>query len=106
MYLIIFDVDGTLLDSQNTIVHGFETAFSAVGLPAPDRKTILSIVGLSLEEAFQDLVGPEHTHLVALMADAYRTEKSLDGRPDWTLIRCIRAPAKRSTAFMHGPMFC
>lgn len=75
MYLIIFDVDGTLLDSQNTIVHGFETAFSAVGLPAPDRKTILSIVGRSLEEAFQDLVGPEHMHLVAPMADAYRAEK-------------------------------
>jgi len=75
MYLIIFDVDGTLLDSQNTIVHGFETGFASVGLPVPDRETILSIVGRSLDEAFADLVGPEQAHLAGRMADAYRTEK-------------------------------
>lgn len=75
MYLIIFDVDGTLVDSQNTILHGLAVGFEAAGLPMPDRKTALSIVGRSLEEAFADLVGPDHLDKVGLMADAYRASK-------------------------------
>lgn len=49
--LVVFDVDGTLIDSQNAIVACMQTAFAAIGefAPAPDR--ILSIVGLSLPEA-------------------------------------------------------
>ena len=75
MYLIVFDVDGTLVDSQNTIVHGFQVGFEAVGLPTPDRKTILSIVGRSLDVAFADLVGPEYLDKVPVMADVYRRSK-------------------------------
>ncbi|KZM48623.1 HAD-IA family hydrolase [Labrenzia sp. OB1] len=75
MYLIIFDVDGTLVDSQNTILHGLQVGFEAVGLPMPDRKTALSIVGRSLEEAFADLVGEAHADKAPEMADAYRASK-------------------------------
>lgn len=75
MYLIIFDVDGTLVDSQNTILHGLQVGFEAVGLPMPDRKTALSIVGRSLEAAFSDLVGPDHQDKIKDMADAYRASK-------------------------------
>ncbi|WP_299481641.1 HAD-IA family hydrolase [uncultured Roseibium sp.] len=75
MYLIIFDVDGTLVDSQDTIFHGLQVGFEAVGLPMPDRKTALSIVGRSLEEAFTDLVGEGHLEKVPAMADAYRQAK-------------------------------
>jgi len=75
MYLIIFDVDGTLVDSQNTILHGLQVGFDAVGLPMPDRRTALSIVGRSLEEAFADLVGPAHMDKVCAMAEAYRQSK-------------------------------
>ncbi|MEJ8476621.1 HAD-IA family hydrolase [Roseibium algae] len=75
MYLVIFDCDGTLVDSQNTIFHGLQVGYEAVGLPMPDRSTALSIVGLSLEEAFSTLVGDENAHHVQTMADAYRTSK-------------------------------
>lgn len=75
MYLIVFDVDGTLVDSQNTILHGLQVGFEAAGLPMPDRKTALSIVGRSLEAAFLDLVGEVHKDKVNLMADAYRQSK-------------------------------
>jgi len=75
MYLILFDVDGTLVDSQNTILHGLQEGFDAVGLPMPDRDTALSIVGRSLEEAFLDLVGPSHLDKIPLMAGAYRQSK-------------------------------
>ena len=41
----------------------------------PDRRTALSIVGLSLDVAFQHLVDPRYHHLVPRMADAYRQAK-------------------------------
>ncbi|MES0881666.1 HAD-IA family hydrolase [Roseibium sp. SCP14] len=75
MYLIIFDVDGTLVDSQNSIYHGLQVGFEAVGLPMPDRKTALSIVGLSLEKAFADLLAPEHHDKIDEMSAAYRHAK-------------------------------
>ncbi len=49
--LVIFDVDGTLVDSQDHIHAAMSAAFGAEGLMAPPRPEVLSIVGLSLPEA-------------------------------------------------------
>jgi phosphoglycolate phosphatase len=69
MKLVIFDVDGTLVDSQNFIVEAQTRAFAAHGMAAPSRERMLSIVGLSLVQAFQELApdGPADT-----LAQAYR----------------------------------
>lgn len=58
--LVVFDVDGTLVDSQDHILAAMGGAFGAVGLPAPGREGVLGIVGLSLPEAVARLV-PEQT---------------------------------------------
>lgn len=70
MQLVILDVDGTLVDSQALIVAAQGEAFAACGLQAPTRERSLSIVGLSLHEAFTALVGPDGP--VADLAEAYR----------------------------------
>jgi phosphoglycolate phosphatase len=70
MRLVVLDVDGTLVDSQNTIVAAQRQAFAACGLHAPTRERSLSIVGLSLKEAFTVLVGSEGP--VEALADSYR----------------------------------
>jgi phosphoglycolate phosphatase len=57
--LVIFDVDGTLVDSQDLIVVAQREAFAAHGLPPPNRRRSLSVVGLSLPEAFTALVGAQ-----------------------------------------------
>jgi len=66
--LVVFDVDGTLVDSQHLIVGAMEYAFAAAGQPMPARETVLGIVGLSLPEAMALLAAglPEGTagHLV------------------------------------------
>lgn len=49
--LVIFDVDGTLVDSQDHILAAMKAAFEAEDLPCPPRAAVLSIVGLSLPEA-------------------------------------------------------
>ncbi|MBO9406863.1 HAD-IA family hydrolase [Shimia sp. R9_1] len=56
MKLVIFDVDGTLVDSQGLIVASMCQAFAEEGLQAPAREAILGIVGLSLDVAVFKLV--------------------------------------------------
>jgi phosphoglycolate phosphatase len=59
LYLVIFDVDGTLVDSQHMIVAGMTRAFAEHDLAAPSRDAVLGIVGLSLVEAVRKLL-PDH----------------------------------------------
>ncbi|PPB80409.1 phosphoglycolate phosphatase [Albidovulum inexpectatum] len=72
MRLIVFDVDGTLVDSQNHIVAAMVAAFGAVDLPAPDRQAILSIVGLSLPQAVWRLAPDLSEQTRAAIVMAYR----------------------------------
>ena len=53
--LVVFDVDGTLIDSQYSIVACMEQAFAAHGLPQPDALAVRRIVGLPLEDGMQVL---------------------------------------------------
>lgn len=55
--LVVFDCDGTLVDSQHMICAAMKEAYGAHDLPCPPRERILSIVGLSLTEAFTRLGG-------------------------------------------------
>jgi phosphoglycolate phosphatase len=57
--LVLFDVDGTLVDSQNIIVAAQRAAFQAHGLEPPSRERSLSIVGITLVQAMATLAGPK-----------------------------------------------
>ena len=54
--LVIFDVDGTLIDSQDFILAAMRRAFALAGRPAPPDAATLGIVGLSLPQAMEVLV--------------------------------------------------
>lgn len=73
MKLVIFDCDGTLVDSQHGIVASMVDAFGAEGLVAPVRASILGVVGLSLEIAVARLI-PAGSDLdrVDRMTEAYK----------------------------------
>jgi len=49
--LIVFDCDGTLVDSQAAIIHAMREAFDAADLPAPSDEEVRGIVGLSVPQA-------------------------------------------------------
>lgn len=70
--LVLFDVDGTLVDSQNAICTAAATAFTARGLPAPGRAATLAIVGLSLDRAMARLAPDQPEEERAALVDAYR----------------------------------
>ena len=72
MKLVIFDCDGTIVDSQNGICAAMNHAFSGNGLKAPSRAETLAVVGLSLPEAFA-VLAPEHDEpMRAALAERYR----------------------------------
>lgn len=64
--LILFDCDGTLVDTAATIVESFTQGFLDAGVAAPPPEEILSIVGLSLPIATATLCAPRDidTHVV------------------------------------------
>jgi pseudouridine-5'-phosphate glycosidase len=53
---VIFDLDGTLVDSPRAIVETFTAAFAAMGVPARDASVIRATIGLPLEQAFSKLM--------------------------------------------------
>ncbi|WP_412505374.1 HAD-IA family hydrolase [Roseovarius sp. SYSU LYC5161] len=73
--LIVFDVDGTLVDSQRDIVGAMRHAFATAGVPVPERSAILRIVGLSLDVAIPRLAPDTppamHRRMVDWYKDAY-----------------------------------
>ncbi|MGE0699338.1 MAG: HAD-IA family hydrolase [Hyphomicrobiaceae bacterium] len=76
MKLVIFDCDGTLIDSQHNITAAMAHAFSGHGLPSPPAHRVLSVVGLSLAEAFEVLAPTEPPELRRSLAERYRTAHS------------------------------
>jgi phosphoglycolate phosphatase len=70
--LVVFDVDGTLCDSQDLIVAAMAGAFAAEGLPCPDRGTVLAIVGLSLPVAMARLAPDQPVEAQARLVEAYK----------------------------------
>ncbi|MCX8509757.1 MAG: HAD-IA family hydrolase, partial [Rhodobacteraceae bacterium] len=70
--LVLFDVDGTLVDSQDHIHAAMAHAFAVTGQVMPPRDEVLSIVGLSLAEAVARLLpggGPDEQ---AEVVEAYK----------------------------------
>jgi len=70
--LVIFDVDGTLVDSQMDILSAMHQAFAAQGLPVPDRGKILGGVGLSLDILMQRLMPSQTDGVRAALVQGYK----------------------------------
>jgi phosphoglycolate phosphatase len=82
--LVIFDCDGTLVDSQHMIVAAMNGAFAALGRPAPTREATLSIVGLSLVEALSTLTAPDDPDVPALIEGYKNAFHALRADPSHT----------------------
>jgi phosphoglycolate phosphatase len=72
MNLVIFDCDGTIVDSQHMIVAAMDRAFAAHGLEILPRTRTLSIVGLSLDEAIGRLLPKADAAVIEQVAQSYK----------------------------------
>jgi len=57
---ILFDLDGTLIDSTSAILDGFDTAFKAHGKDAPNHDELKSLIGHPLDVMFARLGAPQN----------------------------------------------
>ncbi len=70
--LIVFDCDGTLVDSQAAIIHAMREAFSAAKLPAPSDDAITGIVGLSVPQAVAALAPGQSGDVLSVIDKTFR----------------------------------
>ena len=71
--LVVFDFDGTLVDSQRSIARSMARAFEAEGLPAPAPEAVRRVVGLRLEAAAARLLpDPDDMDTAERIAESYR----------------------------------
>jgi len=69
--LAVFDCDGTLVDSQHSIISGMRHSFATEGLECPDDESIRRIVGLSLEAATMKLLPGQSPEVYARLTTGY-----------------------------------
>ncbi|MCT8161444.1 HAD-IA family hydrolase [Pseudoruegeria sp. SHC-113] len=70
--LAIFDVDGTLVDSQHLIVAAMQAACEGEGVAAPARQALLSGVGLSLPQLVPGLFPALEAEAHAAIVSGYK----------------------------------
>jgi phosphoglycolate phosphatase len=100
--LVVFDCDGTLVDSQHNIVAATVEAWRRHDLPEPTSELIRRQVGLTLEIAVERLLGGGEPAFISAVANTYREivhglrqrkdleEPMFDGMRD--LILALEAP--------------
>jgi len=70
--MVVFDVDGTLLDSQSAIVDCLQKAFYQAGCQKPQISAVRSVIGLSLPEAVGRLAADDSPEVKENIAENYK----------------------------------
>jgi phosphoglycolate phosphatase len=70
--LVMFDMDGTLIDTAALISEHMATTFTGAGLPAPTPEQSRRVIGLSLPQAMLRLLGSDDMVLANRLAEEYR----------------------------------
>ncbi len=80
---VIFDLDGTLIDSAEGIMNSFEYAFERLGLPAMPRGEMGVFIGPPLEYSFEKICGlgkAEAERAVEIYREYYREKGMYESR--------------------------
>ncbi|NOY70963.1 MAG: HAD-IA family hydrolase [Gammaproteobacteria bacterium] len=70
--LLVFDWDGTLIDSEARIIESMQIASERRGLIAVGDDDIRHVIGLELNQAIRQLYGDIASDLIEQVADIYR----------------------------------
>ncbi|HTJ56961.1 MAG TPA: HAD-IA family hydrolase [Devosiaceae bacterium] len=96
MRLVIFDMDGTLIDSELLIIETVTAAFEAVGEPVPTEAAIRSISGITLRPAIRILAPLASDDLIEELLASYRAYYSrVSGGPREPLFEGALAALER-----------
>lgn len=70
--LLVFDWDGTLMDSTGTIARAIQSAFAEVGLAVPSDKEARYVIGYGMQEAMQYLAPDASSRQITEVVNVYR----------------------------------
>ncbi len=90
--LVVFDLDGTVIDSTAALLGSHDVAWSRMGLPRPPDEAILELVGLPLIETMRTLA-PDQDPVP--LADIYSQAYVELGRERERLFDGVRALLER-----------
>jgi phosphoglycolate phosphatase len=109
--LIIFDFDGTLVDSRKLIIESHRLIFGEFGFAPPSEDDSLSLIGKSLELVLLQLAGPHapvekmaaayQRVLPKLRADAAFADVPFSGAPDLLTALAGRSDVRLGIATGH-----
>lgn len=68
--IVLFDLDGTIIDSTEAILESFEKAYASVGVEVPANEKIKALIGLPLDIMFEKL-GVEEGNVITYV-NAYK----------------------------------
>ena len=94
--LVVFDLDGTLVDSTQALLESHDAAFASVGLERPSDEAILELIGLPLLHIMETLApGQDPEAMSEIYSQAYvrvapSCERLFDGMSE-LLARPFRA---------------
>ncbi len=77
---IIFDLDGTLIDSAEGIVNSIRYALEALGLSTPARDVLERYIGPPLQASFHELLGVRRADKVNAAVGHYRHRYIAEGK--------------------------
>jgi len=81
--LAVFDVDGTLVDSQHNIVTAMTEAWARIGLGVPQPEAVRRVIGLSLLEACAVMLPQTDSTTHRSVAEAFKESfRTLRLRPE------------------------
>jgi phosphoglycolate phosphatase len=68
---LVFDLDGTLVDTKDDLAAAVNVTLQALGLPPQDPRTLWGYVGLGARALVERALGPEREHLLAAALEIF-----------------------------------
>jgi Predicted phosphatases len=75
--LILFDLDGTLLDSKEGITKSVQYALKKLGVVVEDRRELVRFIGPPLQESFENFYGVDGRKGIQLYRECFVGEKKM-----------------------------
>lgn len=97
--IILFDLDGTLIDSTEAIVESFEVAFGHFGLEVPDEERIKAEIGYPLDCMFETLGAT--SPMIDGCVQAYKEHYRLISRAKTILLPRAREAIELASEFAY-----